>query len=62
VPHPIGPDKATYALMRALHEWAFDGLFVLGLVHIGAALLHQFVWRDGLMRRMWFRGAGSGAA
>lgn len=62
VPHPIGPDKATYELMRALHERAFDGLFVLGLVHIGAALLHQFGWRDGLMRRMWFRGAGSGAA
>jgi cytochrome b561 len=57
VPHPIGPDKATYELMRALHERAFDGLFVLGFVHIGATLLHQFVWRDGLMRRMWFRGA-----
>ncbi|HEY5798550.1 MAG TPA: cytochrome b [Bosea sp. (in: a-proteobacteria)] len=52
VPHPIGPDKATYEWMRALHERAFDGLFVLGLIHIGAALLHQFVWRDGLMRRM----------
>ncbi|CAN5133556.1 cytochrome b [soil metagenome] len=56
VPHPIGPDKATYELMSALHERAFDGLLVLGLVHIGAALLHQFVQRDGLMRRMWFRG------
>lgn len=60
VPHPIGPDKATYELMRALHGLVFNGLVVLGLVHLGAALLHQFVWRDGLLRRMWFRREGSG--
>ncbi len=62
VPHPIGPDKATYELMRALHELVFDSLVVLGSIHLGAALIHQFVWRDGLLRRMWFRREGSGVA
>ena len=61
VPHPIGPDKAIYELMRGLHGLVFDSLVALGLVHLGAALFHQFVWRDGLLRRMWFRRVGSGA-
>lgn len=61
VPHPIGPDKATYELMRSLHGLVFDSLVALGLVHLGAALVHQFVWRDQLLRRMWFRREGSGA-
>lgn len=60
IPHPIGPNKATYELMRALHELVFDSLVVLGSIHLGAALFHQFVWRDGLLRRMWFRREGSG--
>lgn len=61
VPHPIGPDKATYELMRRLHELVFDSLVALGLVHLGAALLHQFIWRDQLLRRMWFRRGDSDA-
>ena len=60
IPHPIGPDKATYELMRSLHGLVFDSLVVLGLIHLGAALVHQFVWRDRLLRRMWFGRAGSG--
>ena len=61
VPHPIGQDKATYELMRRLHGLVFDSLVALGLVHLGAALVHQCVWRDQLLRRMWFWRAGSGA-
>lgn len=60
IPHPIGPDKATYELMRSLHGLVFDSLVVLGLIHLGAALVHQFAWRDRLLRRMWFGRAGSG--
>jgi cytochrome b561 len=56
VPHPIGPDKPTYELMRALHQRAFDLLIVLGLIHLGAVLFHHLVWHDRLLRRMWFRG------
>ena len=60
VPHPIGPDKAVYELMRQLHAWLFDGLAMLVALHLGAALVHQFLWRDRLLRRMWFGRAGSG--
>lgn len=60
VPHPIGPDKTTYELMLRLHDWAGNALLALGAVHFGAALVHVVLWRDNLLRRMWFgrRGAG----
>lgn len=54
VPHPIGPDKAVYEAMLRLHEALFLALAVLAAIHAGAALLHQFVLKDGLMRRIWF--------
>jgi len=54
VPHPIGPDKAIYEAMLRLHEALFLALAVLAAIHAGAALLHQFVLKDGLMRRIWF--------
>lgn len=54
VPHPIGPSKGVYEAMLALHEALFATLAVLAAVHAGAALLHQFVMKDGLLRRMWF--------
>jgi cytochrome b561 len=54
VPHPIGPDKAVYEAMLRLHEAFFLALAVLAAIHAGAALFHQFVLKDGLMRRIWF--------
>ncbi len=36
------------------HESLQYVLYVLVAAHIGAALYHQFVIRDGLMNRMWF--------
>lgn len=54
VPHPIGPDKATYELMLRLHDWAGNALLVLGAVHFAAAAVHVVFWRDNLLRRMWF--------
>jgi len=54
VPHPIGPDKAVYEAMLRLHEALFATLAALAMIHAGAALLHQFVLKDGLMRRIWF--------
>lgn len=52
VPHPIGPDKAVYEATLALHEALFTTLAALAAIHAGAALLHQFVLKDGLMRRI----------
>lgn len=54
VPHPIGPDKAIYGAMLRLHEALFTALAAFAAIHAGAALLHQFVLKDGLMRRIWF--------
>ncbi|WP_439500296.1 cytochrome b [Bosea sp. (in: a-proteobacteria)] len=54
VPHPIGPDKATYELMRGLHYWLGNLLLALATLHVAAALVHVLLWRDGLLRRMWF--------
>lgn len=52
--HPIGPDKATYELMLRLHDLAGNTLLALGAVHFGAAAVHVVLWRDNLLRRMWF--------
>lgn len=54
VPHPIGPDKQTYELMLRLHDLAGNALLALGAVHFGAVLVHVVLWRDNLLRRMWF--------
>ena len=54
VPHPIGPDKMLYDAMLLWHERLFDVLAVLTGLHAGAALLHHYVLKDGLTRRMGF--------
>lgn len=52
LPAPIGKDKALGATLFQLH--ALVGWLLLGLVvvHIGAALWHWRVRRDGVMARM----------
>jgi cytochrome b561 len=59
IPHPIGPDKPTYELMLGLHGWAGNALLALGAIHFGAVLVHVVLWRDNLLRRMWFRRGGA---
>lgn len=34
------------------HEWAANAVLALALVHAGAGLVHHYLWRDGLLRRM----------
>ena len=55
-------DKATQVeRFTDYHVLAGNLLLVLMLGHIGAALLHQFVYRDGIGRRIWsWRGIGVG--
>lgn len=45
------PDFWQYA-PRGPHGLMAYALIVLVAAHVGAALLHQFVWRDGLLARM----------
>ena len=42
-----------YAVLRQAHGWAGYLLFATVLVHVGAALMHAWVRRDGVLRSMW---------
>jgi cytochrome b561 len=46
-------DLQLYALLRQAHGWAGYLLFACVLAHLGAALLHALVRRDGVLRSMW---------
>jgi len=41
-------------IFRALHGLSWNLLFLLLILHIGAALYHQFIVKDNLLARMWF--------
>lgn len=47
-------DKALATQLKQLHQLAAYALVGLVLLHVGAALKHHFVDRDGLLGRMWF--------
>jgi cytochrome b561 len=48
VPH----DVRLYALLRALHTWLAFALFLAVLGHLGAALFHGLIRRDGVFSSM----------
>ncbi|MFG0499093.1 cytochrome b [Pseudomonas sp. YQ_13] len=58
-PRPLGLPAITphnlqlYAVLRQAHGWAGYLLFATVLVHVGAALMHAWVRRDGVLRSMW---------
>jgi cytochrome b561 len=50
---PILPhDKALYAVLRPLHTVLAFALFATFLAHLGAALTHALVFKDGVFRSM----------
>jgi cytochrome b561 len=52
LPDLVAPDRALAATLKLLHGWLAGALAVAVLVHIAAALKHQFIDGDGLLRRM----------
>lgn len=46
-------DLQLYAVLRQAHGWAGYLLFATVLLHLGAALMHALVRRDGVLRSMW---------
>ena len=52
LPDLVGPDKALAETLKQAHHLLAWGLCALVLAHIGAALKHQFIERDGLIQRM----------
>ncbi|MCI2398756.1 cytochrome b/b6 domain-containing protein [Aliiroseovarius subalbicans] len=45
-------DPAFYDMIRPLHDYGTKALMLLLALHIGAALMHRFVLRDGVMASM----------
>ncbi|MFQ5565622.1 MAG: cytochrome b [Paracoccaceae bacterium] len=53
LPDPFRPgSKALEDLFKSLHAWTAFAMAVILAGHVAAALRHQFVRRDGLLRRM----------
>ena len=52
IPVLVSKNERMRDIATALHDWLAYGTAVLVLAHAGAALKHQFVDRDGLLRRM----------
>jgi cytochrome b561 len=49
---PIAHEKSTLELFHELHEITATLMLVLLALHVGAALKHQLIDKDGTMRRM----------
>jgi cytochrome b561 len=61
LPDLLPKDKVLAELVKPWHAVAAFSLGALVVLHLAAALKHQFVDRDGLMRRMWPASAARGA-
>ncbi|WP_428032024.1 cytochrome b [Ancylobacter sp.] len=53
LPAILSPDEGLANRILGLHGLLAQGLGIVALLHIAAALRHRFVKRDGVMRRMW---------
>lgn len=60
IPALVPPSDALADWAKALHRWAGLVLIPLVLLHVGAALHHGLVKRDGVFSRMWPPLGGSG--
>jgi cytochrome b561 len=52
LPDLLPADKALAELIKPLHQWSALALMGLAVLHVAAALKHQWVDRDGLLQRM----------
>jgi cytochrome b561 len=52
---PVVDQDFAKAVLKPLHQAGAFALAALVLLHVAAALKHQFVDRDGLLARMWPR-------
>lgn len=52
LPVLIAPDAALKVVLKGVHYWLTMGLAALVAVHVGAAMKHAMIDRDGVMRRM----------
>ncbi len=53
LPDFVSPDKALAEAIKPWHGRLAWLLALIVIAHVGAALKHQFIERDGLLSRMW---------
>ena len=51
----VRSNRAIFEPTEDIHGYLAYGLFALAGIHALAALWHQFVVHDGILRRMWPR-------
>ena len=52
LPDLIGKDKALGDVLKEVHGLLNYGMLALVIAHVGAALKHHFIDRDGILARM----------
>lgn len=52
LPDLVAPDKELSGALRGLHGLIANGLMLVIALHAGAALLHHFYYKDGVLKRM----------
>jgi cytochrome b561 len=52
LPALIGPDPALKPVLKGVHYWLNMGMAGAVGLHLAAALKHQFIDRDGVLKRM----------
>jgi cytochrome b561 len=52
LPSPIGHDETIAPWLQSAHEWGAIVLGVLVAAHLGGAVYHGLIRRDGVVRRM----------
>lgn len=52
LPDLIAPNEGHRLLLAKIHQWLAYGLIATFCAHVGAALKHEFIDKDGIMRRM----------
>jgi cytochrome b561 len=62
LPDLIAPDEAAAKTLKLVHQGLNFALLAIVVVHVAAAIKHQFVDRDGLLGRMLPGGAHLGSS
>ncbi|HET6470348.1 MAG TPA: cytochrome b [Pseudomonadales bacterium] len=52
IPNVVAPDESLVHVMKERHELLFNALVALAALHVAAALKHQFIDRDDVLRKM----------
>lgn len=52
LPNLVAPDNELKKILRETHEWLAWALIIMISLHVLAALLHHFYYKDNVLRRM----------